>query len=120
MNKLLLLVVVLVCALQACYYDKESDLYPFQLGCDTLQMKYSVQVSQVISRNCVSCHSSSAASGGIALETYEQVKAGMQNGSLLRAVKHQGGSPMPKNAPKLGDCEINQLEAWKNAGCPNN
>jgi len=104
----------------SCYYDKEEALYLGNIPCDTSNVRYSVQVVQILNQYCISCHSAAAPSGGVPLETYEQVKTYTLNGQLLRSVKHTGPSPMPQNAPKLSDCKISTLELWFNAGCPNN
>jgi len=110
----------IIVMLSSCYYDKEEALYLGAAACDTTAVRYSVQVVQILDQYCISCHSAAAASGGVALETYDQAKTYTLNGQLLKSVRHEGPSPMPQNAPKLSDCRISTLEAWFNAGCPNN
>ncbi len=79
--------------------------------CDTTGViSYQNQISTLISKNCISCHSGSNAQKGILLDTYTGVKAYMDNGKLMAAVK--GTSiPMPQGY-KLTDCEMRQLELW--------
>lgn len=118
--KKLLTICGLLLGLVSCYYDKEEILYPNTGNCDTTAVRYSVQVVQILDQYCMSCHSAAAASGGVALETYDQAKTWTMNGALMKAVRHKGPSPMPKNAPKLSDCQIATLNNWFEANCPNN
>ena len=108
--------------ISSCYYDKEENLYfASQFDCDTANVRYSVQVSTIISQNCLPCHNAATASGGISLETYDQLKTMVLNGRVGAAMRHDMGvSPMPKLAPKLSECKIKTLAIWEKAGCPNN
>ncbi len=113
------LLALFLVSLMACYYDKEEILYPGNTACDTTNVRYSIQIQGIISQNCLPCHSAVTASGGIALETYDQVKTMVQNGRVPAAINHQqGSSPMPKSAPKLSDCKIKTIEIWQQQGCP--
>jgi hypothetical protein len=88
-------------------------------GCDTVQVTYSKQVTQVISSFCAGCHSGGAPSGNILLTGYTNVKAVAQTGKLLCAVEHGAGcSSMPKGGTKLDDCRILMIRKWQEAGFP--
>jgi uncharacterized membrane protein len=103
-----------------CYYDNEEALYGVEV-CSEETATYSGSVSAIIENNCLVCHSQSENSGGITLETHAQVKAHAERGALLGAVSHSGGfSPMPKNAPKLSDCDISAIRMWIEGGAQNN
>jgi hypothetical protein len=57
--------------------------------------------------------------GGISLEGYNNVVNIADDGRLLGVVRHEAGYPaMPKNSPKLPDCDIRQLEIWIENGTP--
>ncbi len=116
-----LLVWVTVLALfTSCYYDSEEDLYP-TLECDTSNVTYTSTVLPLLQRNCYVCHEAAANFGNITLEGYANLKRFVDNGQFLGAIKHQSGfSPMPQNAPQLLECNIEKIEAWVNAGAPNN
>lgn len=106
----------------SCYYDKEENLYfASQFDCDTANVRYSVQVSTIINQNCMPCHNAATASGGVSLETYDQLKTMVLNGRVGAAIRHDAGvSPMPKLSPKLSECKIKTIAIWERAGCPNN
>lgn len=107
--------------LSSCYYDNAEDLYPQPSECDTTNVTFTTDVYPVISNNCIGCHNSAFASGNVNLETYDNIVAAANNGSLMGAIKHESGwSPMPKNGNQLDDCTIKKLDAWINNGTPNN
>ncbi|MCG8327611.1 MAG: hypothetical protein MI974_07995 [Chitinophagales bacterium] len=113
----LLLALVLVAG---CYYDVEEELYP-TLECDTENMSYTNDVLPIVQGNCYTCHDQGSNFGGVILEGYESLKTYVDNGRLLGAIRHESGfSPMPKNAPQLVACNIEKIEAWINAGAPDN
>ena len=123
--KYLIGTILIIFTLQSCYYDKEEILYPvINNECDTISVNYSITVSDIISQNCLSCHSNASAStsgGGIPLEDYSDVKVNADNGKLLGSIQQLTGySPMPKGGSKLNDCNISQIEIWINSGAANN
>ena len=90
--------------------------------CVTTGIKYSVDVVNILSFNCYTCHAGSAQlGGGFVLDNYTDLKAVINTGQLLKSINHQSGaSPMPKNAAKLSSCNIAIITAWVNNGAPNN
>lgn len=89
--------------------------------CDTTNVTYSGTIWPLIELNCYGCHSGSQPSGGILLVDYNSVVIQANNGKLFGAVNHDTGfEPMPKNAPKLSDCKIDQIKIWIEDGTPNN
>lgn len=115
-------ILLIVILFSGCYFDKKENLYAPQAGtnnCDTTALTYSAQIQPILTASCVGCHSASNASGGYALDSHSGVIAAQ--GRLLGSIKHSSGfSAMPQNAPKLGDCQIAQIEKWITAGAPNN
>jgi uncharacterized membrane protein len=91
-------------------------------NCDTTQFKYSANIAPILSANCTGCHAGgAAASGGIDLSSYSNVKIQASNGRLTGAVTQAPGySPMPQNAAKLSECQLTQIRKWVAAGAPNN
>jgi hypothetical protein len=120
----ILLFVFLLVLLNNCYYDSEEYLYPsLNSQCDTTNVTFSVSVKNILSNNCLSCHSNSnsSAGGNIQLENYADVKSMADNGRLMGSVLHKSGySPMPKNGGSLSDCDITILKKWIEAQTPNN
>jgi len=120
-TKLLAYSLMIILFTSSCYYDNEDDLYPFDssTSCDTLNMTYSSNIKPIIDNNCVSCHQTSNPSGGVLLDSYEQVVIHVDNGRLIGAVNHDPGfSPMPQGGNKLSDCNLNKIRAWINDGSP--
>lgn len=119
--KLLFNTILISVLFSSCYYDNKDDLYPFDpsASCDTLNMTYNSDIKPILDNNCISCHIASNPSGGVILDTYNQVKIVADNGKLWGSVNHQSGySPMPQGGAKLGDCDLNKIKAWINDGSP--
>ena len=105
----------------SCYYDSMESLYPDLGSCDTINVTYSGSIYPILDSHCLSCHSSSVAESqgsGIILEGNSNL---VSNTSILGAIRHESvNSPMPKDAPRLNDCQIRQFEIWVAAGSPDN
>ncbi|MCB0806299.1 MAG: hypothetical protein KDC05_10910 [Bacteroidales bacterium] len=114
-------VVLMLTAMQACYYDNEETLYPDSVACDTTNVTYAGTIAPIMAANCNSCHNSGLANGGVITESYDGLKIVADNGRLEGAVFHQSGySPMPQNLPQLPDCELTKIKIWIDAGAINN
>lgn len=108
--------------LNSCYYDKFNEIHPldgYKNPCDsTADSTYANSIRYIMAYNCTSCHNNSSASGGISLESYEDVVKQAQNGNLMGTVEHQNGyNAMPLGA-KIPDCQIEKLRQWINANYP--
>ena len=122
MNKLKVAFIICIIAISGCYYDRESLLYPQSGVCDTSNSTYTLVVQPALQTyGCVGCHSGSAPSGNILLNSYAAVKTYVQNGKLYGSIAHMGGySAMPQGGNKMPICEINKIKAWIDAGALNN
>ncbi len=90
-------------------------------GCDTAVFTYSGAVKNMMLTKCAGCHNPASLGGNIDLSTYAGTKVVADNGKLYGSVAHSAGfSAMPKNAAKLSDCEIRQIQKWIQSGSPNN
>lgn len=106
--------------LTACSYDSADNLL-VPPACDPAAGSYAAVVAPLIQQRCLTCHSNTARGGDISLETHTQVQVVALNGRLLGAVSHAPGyKAMPQGAPKISDCEIEQIRRWVAAGSPNN
>lgn len=104
-----------------CYYNNEEDLYgPDSNSCDTVGIRYSVEIKKILTDNCNSCHLSTAPTtySGIPYETYEQLQEVALNGKLVERINDQA-NPMPQTG-LMDKCSREKIEAWVNAGAPNN
>ena len=70
-------------------------------------------IKGLLDNHCVGCHSGSNPAGGIGLSDYTNVKQIGENGKLYGAINHDAGfKPMPRNNPKLADCDIKKVKMW--------
>lgn len=109
----------------ACTHDPFVPEDTQNIGqCDTIGVTLSDSIRPILTQNCYACHNQNAAAfsgGGIDLENYASLQTVANNGRLLCSVKHElGCSPMPQGGARLPDCAIAKIEAWVNAGAPNN
>jgi hypothetical protein len=104
----------------SCYYDVAETLYPAGT-CSTDNMSYVTDINPILQQNCFSCHSAAANNGNVTLEGYNQMIHYINNGHLMKAIKHENGiSPMPQNSAPLSSCEISKIEQWIVQGAQNN
>ncbi len=88
--------------------------------CDTTVFTYSVTIDEIITNNCLSCHSGSSPSGDVSLTNYTEVKAIADDGRLVNAINGTGGISLMPTSGSLSDCQITQIEKWVAAGALNN
>jgi mono/diheme cytochrome c family protein len=104
----------------SCNYQNEEELFP-TTSCDTENLSYAGEITDILTNyNCLSCHSNTSSQGGVNLEGYTALKVWVDNELLLKSIKHDGASPMPKNQAKMNACDIDKIEGWINDGAPNN
>jgi len=95
-------------------------------ACDTTgTISFSAQVNPVLQTNCVGCHNSTLASGGVNLSSYAHVATHantLRNGTslLIGAITRQAGfQPMPPSF-SLNACDIRTIELWIGQGAAEN
>jgi hypothetical protein len=131
MRKIVSIVIIflVVIGFAGCYYDKEDVVYPRQTAttptnsCDTNNVRYSVDIKNILSANCYACHSGTAANGGgFKFDVYPgNLVAKALSGALVGTITHSPGfSAMPKGGGKLSDCEIAKIRTWVRMSAPNN
>ena len=127
MNYLLikiLVIVITVCSLQACIYQRSQEV----IACDTLNLSYQLDILPIITNNCYICHSAAnniSQGNSINLEGYVNLKSQLDQGYVIPNIKHISvpGKTidfMPLNAAMLPACNIAQIQAWYNSGASNN
>ncbi|MDP2174398.1 MAG: hypothetical protein Q8K70_00660 [Bacteroidota bacterium] len=115
--------IIVLMFFSACRKENAETLYPDNSNCDTSNMTYSTHISPILKSNCAlsGCHNSASKSAGYAYETYNEIKASVNNGRLMGSIRHLSGfSNMPKGGSKLSDCNINKIQAWINKGALDN
>ena len=106
--------------LSGCYYDSEEELYG---TCNTSNVSYSQNITNILQNNlCMNCHGNPPSNAApFSLVTYADVKAQVDAGRLIGAINHiQGFAAMPKEGPKMSQCDIDKVEAWVASGAPQN
>ncbi|MCC6600534.1 MAG: hypothetical protein IT223_07645 [Crocinitomicaceae bacterium] len=118
--KTIFFALVSIVVIQSCYYDIESELYPYR--CISTDITYNGRIKRIIADNCLSgCHSGVAPTGNLDLSSYENVKAVAMDGALINALYGTNGFvKMPKGTSGLPDCEILAVQNWIDAGAKNN
>jgi hypothetical protein len=88
--------------------------------CDSIHVTFSGTIRSIVENNCKSCHSGTAPSAGLLLNTYDDVKTAMVSKHLIDHLLEQNDySLMPQSGP-LSTCNIAQFKKWYNDGLPNN
>lgn len=108
-----------------CTYDKGPDLTNKQ-NTITDTIKYSKHVSKIIERRCYElggnncCHGTNPCNGDFT--TYEGLTEDFYRKKLSDAINWEGtAARMPFGASeKISQAEIDTIDAWLNAGYPNN
>lgn len=121
----LMITLVSVFYLVGCTYKKEATAYPIiSVTCDTSNVRYSIDVVNILSTNCYTCHATAVANslgGGNRLDSYTNLKPYANSGLLLNVITHVPGSDfMPKNGSKISDCDIAKIRTWIRNGMLNN
>ncbi len=112
-------------ALTGCYNDKLDQLYPNPgvVVCDTTNVTFATTIQPILNANCNNsgCHDAGTASSGYDLTTHAGAMLAANNDRLLGCINWSSGfSMMPKNLPKLQQCDIDKITSWVNHGAPNN
>lgn len=105
-----------VAVLSSCYYDVEEELYGGQTCNTPLPVNWS-HIQPIIVAHCnnSSCHAPGGSGNGI-FDSYAGVKAKVDNGSFearVLDIRDMPGYPLPA-------CEYVILQAWLDAGAPEN
>jgi Na+-translocating ferredoxin:NAD+ oxidoreductase RNF subunit RnfB len=75
----------------------------------------------IVQANCTGCHSGSSPGGGISLTNYTTVHQSITAGSFMNSLHGSNGAIiMPQGTSGLPSCQIDQFQAWLDAGAPNN
>jgi len=101
------------------FVENEED-NSLELYCDSVTVSFSSQIQPLFIQSCATsnCHNTSSSSAGYVLETYAQINSNAT--ILLKSIRHDGASAMPKFQQKLNDSLIQQFECWISQGKLNN
>ena len=84
-------------------------------------ISYTKNVKSIIDGNCVSCHSSGRSAAFRPLTTYAEVKAAVENASLLNRIQLQSGQQglMPQGG-RMAQANIDLIVKWNTDGLKEN
>ena len=122
--KTLLLPVVLISVLSlggmlSCQNLNAEDL--FGTGCDTLGVSYSADIEPILQSYCLNCHYDGTSLAPFSLQGYDNVLIRVNSGQLEGVVNHLPGYPqMPRDGPKLPECQLSMINIWIREGAANN
>ena len=108
----------------SCKNDSEEELYVNQ-ECNIEAVSFETDIFPIINSYCISCHSgsSSSASGGLLLETYDQIQLAVnkldEDGVIARIEKSNGDPKLMPPSHRLPQCEIDKIKAWQEQGTNN-
>lgn len=92
-------------------------------ACDTTNVTFSGVVKPLLDLKCLGCHGNNSPGGGIKLNSYNLVKASVDNGQLWGSINHESGykaMPYPAGSNKMPQCELDAIRIWIEDGAPNN
>lgn len=118
--KCLIVVGIISIGLTSCYYDNAEELYPQPEECDTINVTYSQTIAPIMNTNCNDCHSGTAPPANVITDNYTDLKTIADDGRLWGSINHESGySPMPKDRPKMNDCDLKKINIWLDNGALN-
>lgn len=103
----------------SCYYDSEEELYQ-SIACELPEVvTYQSRIADIMQSHCNDCHNASNPSGNVITTNYNGLFEVADNGRLFGAVNHLPGyRPMPLGLGMLPECDIEAINAWIDAGAP--
>lgn len=122
--RLLLLVVFFGMMLSVgCVYNNEEELYPPE-PCITENMSYINDIVPIFQQHCLQCHNENdwqVLGGNVRMSRYTDIQFLINRNFLIEVIRHDPGlPPMPKDAAKIPDCQIEKISSWIDDGFPNN
>ncbi len=113
------LLAIIMAMSQGCKYENEEELFESN-ECDISMVSYQLDIIPIVDQNCFICHSTAEARGDVILDTYIDIKSWADE-SLFCAINHdEGCTNMPKNQPKLSECDILTIKTWIDEGALEN
>jgi hypothetical protein len=107
----------LLCNL-SCQNQNEEDL--FGSICDTTTVSWTQDIEPIIQSKCLHCHYDQSPITPFSLQGYQNVLIRVNTGQLEPAINHTGPVMMPKDGPKLPECELSKINKWIREGAANN
>lgn len=113
-------------SMTTCYYDNKDDLYdiiivPGDGSCEFGEISYTNDLVSIIDLYCNgACHNATDRQGNVVLETYNNVKPYLDDGSFIGSIKYDPSFAAMPPGSKLSQCDIDKIDSWIANGAPNN
>ena len=100
-----------------CEKNIESDYVGYD--CDEVISYYQESVAPVLSSHCIGCHSSSSASGSLALDSFDGAVSGIMNGNVIHRINMETSNPlfMPLGSEKLSQQQLDIIQNFSELLC---
>ena len=127
--KKIMIVAGALLVLNSCYNDKYDKLYPAPavVTCDTTNVTFTHDIMPILTANCNvtgGCHDAAgAAVSGYDFTGYAGIHFQATQNILINDINQTpsaGHNAMPKNLPKMAQCDIDKITRWVNLGALNN
>lgn len=124
MKKIFSIVIILtsITVISSCYYDNFEEINPGAgLSCDTSgTISFATNIKPIMESNCgtnnSACHNANGL-GSYQLDNIAGIDVAIADGKFIESIKHIGSvSRMPKNSPKMDDCNIALIDKWLSTG----
>ena len=114
MKRIIILSVVFMIG---CEKNIESDYVSYD--CNEVFSFYEESVAPIMSVHCIGCHSESGASGGLALDNFNNTVDGIMNGSVIQRINMDPSNPlfMPLGSEKLSQQQIDIIQNFSELLC---
>lgn len=104
--------------ISSCSETSPDDFEEMQNDPQPQVVTYDGSIKEIMQNSCVNCHQNAAPSGGLRLETYDQVRNSTENGTLIDRITRQPGDPllMPQGTNGLPQSSIDLVLRWRDGG----
>jgi uncharacterized membrane protein len=111
---ILFLAVGTLLSLQSCDKAKFGTEEPTEPTDPNLKITYTEHISKTMTNHCITCHAGVAASAGLDLTTYANVKSAAENNNMMGWMNN-AANPMPKSG-LISVAERAQVQKWIDEG----
>ena len=106
----------------SCEKNIESDYVDpkdFDYDCVEVQSYYDESVAPIMSNHCIGCHSTSNASGSLALDSFDSAVNGIMNGEVINRINMESSNPlfMPLGSEKLSQQQLEVIQNFSELLC---
>jgi ribosomal protein S16 len=86
---------------------------------DTTNITFSKTIFPLLQTNCVGCHQTGLASGGVLLNSYDNISTYIANKRIWGAINYVSGYVAMPPTEKMTDCQLAIIKKWIDNGAKN-